>query len=200
MASNSLKSELFGQVAREYFSVTAADCLVDFHKLNGGITRRDKFLWLTRNFAPEKSWEGDQKSLTEELCNLFGDRFQAQLRHLPLIPGVKIFLESLPRDSKKYIVTGGDTNETLEILTLNGMLQFFDGVYGGPISKTENMLTVAGLRENFAQRAIAFGDSELDFELAEKHDMDFVFVSGHSEWRTGHNVCSASLVDFKGSV
>jgi phosphoglycolate phosphatase-like HAD superfamily hydrolase len=98
-----------------------------------------------------------------------------------MIPGVQAFLATLPRSVQNYVVSGGAQTEVRQALKERHLDQFFSLILGNPRSKQENMqqLFAAGVLKG---RGAYFGDARLDMELARQYELDFVFVSGASEW------------------
>jgi hypothetical protein len=58
-------------------------------------------------------------------------------------------------------------------LNEQGLANYFDGVYGGPSNKYEN-LQVLSLKPP----VLYFGDCEVDYLVAKQNNYDFIFVYG----------------------
>lgn len=95
-----------------------------------------------------------------------------------LIPGIIPFLESLDTKAQKFVVSASMESELREIFEHKGLSRFFDGIYGSPRTKYDIIenLGVGG-------RSVFFGDSKLDYMVADQFKMDFVFISGVSEFK-----------------
>ncbi len=81
------------------------------------------------------------------------------------------------------MVSGGDQEELRAIFRERGLSSDFAGIFGSPTAKSE---LVAQLMADAERPAVLIGDSELDYQVAVEHELDFVFVSHWTEradWR-----------------
>ena len=64
---------------------------------------------------------------------------------------------------------------------------YFENIYGSPANKAENTSKVVS---NMKKPIIGlfFGDSKSDYDAAKFFGMDFVFVTGYSEWENGFKI------------
>ncbi len=170
------------------FGRESADALVSYHRFHGGISRQEKFKYFVGEIV--KIDPRDRLALENELVAEYGQICWERLRQCPEIPGVGDFLSRLPTTMRKYVVSGGAQTEVRQTLRERRLDQFFALILGNPKSKEENMrdLLDAGSLEGCGAY---FGDARLDMELAEHFGLDFVFVSGASEW-------AEAAVDFHG--
>ena len=89
-------------------------------------------------------------------------------------------------------------------MTVPILLDLFDGgVYGGPMTKDE-ILSSLIKENNWEFPALFLGDSKYDYEVANRANLDFLFVSEWSdfkEWRNYSNknkiLSIKSLFDLK---
>jgi phosphoglycolate phosphatase-like HAD superfamily hydrolase len=176
--SNGIKSQAFFDVAVR-FGQEQAERLVAYHRLRGGVSRQEKFKYFVAEILAVKT--SDRESLEIELVEAYARICRDGLQKCSMIPGVQAFLASLPRSIRNYVVSGGAQTEVRQALEERHLDQFFALILGNPRSKQENMqqLFDAGALKG---RGAYFGDARLDMELARQFDLDFVFVSGASEW------------------
>lgn len=192
--SNGVKSRAFHAAVRD-FGEDRARALVEYHQARGGETRQAKFAYFVESILGRSL--DDERALVERLVARFGEICREELRTCRTIPGVEAFLEALPPGSRRFVVTGGAQDEVRALLSERKLDGFFDLVLGNPASKLENMEQLAG-DGAFEGRGVYFGDAELDLELAERFALDFVYVSGASEWAAGPERCAdRSIVDFR---
>jgi len=176
--SNGIKSQAFYDVVHR-FGRERAERFVAYHKLRGGVSRQEKFKYFVGEIlGVDKS---DRVSLEHELIEAYSLICREGLRKCSLIPGIQDFLSGLPANVHNYVVSGGAQTEVRQALQERNLDQFFSLILGNPKSKQENMqqLFDAGALEG---RGAYFGDARLDMELARQFGLDFVFVSGASEW------------------
>jgi phosphoglycolate phosphatase-like HAD superfamily hydrolase len=176
--SNGIKSQAFFDVALP-FGEEQAERFVEYHKLRGGVSRQEKFKYFVAEILAVET--PDRESLEIELVEAYARICRDGLQKCPMIPGVQAFLATLPRSVQNYVVSGGAQTEVRQALKERHLDQFFSLILGNPRSKQENMqqLFAAGVLKG---RGAYFGDARLDMELARQYELDFVFVSGASEW------------------
>jgi phosphoglycolate phosphatase-like HAD superfamily hydrolase len=185
--SNRVKSQAFFDVVHR-FGQERAEQFVAYHKLHGGVSRQEKFKYFVSEILDMD--RADQAQLEHELAEAYGRICREGLQKCSMIPGIQAFLASLPTNIRNYVVSGGAQTEVREALQERRLDQFFSLVLGNPKSKQENMqhLFDSGALRG---RGAYFGDARLDMELAQQFGLDFVFVSGASEW-------SRAEVEFQG--
>ena len=176
--SNGVKSQAFFDVALP-FGEEQAERFVEYHKLRGGISRQEKFKYFVAEILAVET--PDRESLEVELVEAYARICRDGLQKCSMIPGVQAFLASLPRSVRNYVVSGGAQTEVRQAIKERDLDPFFSLILGNPRSKRENMqqLFDAGALKG---HGAYFGDARLDMELARQYDLDFVFVSGASEW------------------
>lgn len=175
--SNRVKTDAFRAAALPYGS-EAAEALVAYHVSNGGVSRYRKFEYFVTDILGTKSDAAIQQDLL--------DRFAAAVRRGLLDCDIAAGLESLreaTRGSRWLVVSGGDQQELRWLFSCRGIAQLFDGgIFGSPETKTL-ILDREISAGNLALPAIFLGDSRLDYEAAASAGLDFLFVSGWTEFR-----------------
>lgn len=181
--SNELKTMAF-RVALAGESPSITDEFIDYHQSHGGISRYVKF----DHFFRVMKGVANYRSETERVLQRYAEICKNGLLECALIPGItEMLLKLKSLDIDCYVVSGGDQEEVLAALTQRGLAYFFAGIYGSPKNKLQHLgnLEKTGLR----MPAIYFGDAESDFKAAKHYGLDFVYISGRSEWRGGDAAC-----------
>jgi phosphoglycolate phosphatase-like HAD superfamily hydrolase len=88
------------------------------------------------------------------------------------------------------VVSGGEQNEVRSVLEKRKLSSFFKKIYGSPNTKKENLKKIR------LSRALYFGDSWSDYESAKVFDIDFIFISGTSEWQHGVKFCKERQIPY----
>ena len=185
--SNGIKSQAFFDVAHR-FGQDQAERFVAYHKLHGGVSRQEKFKYFVAEILGVDP--GDREALETELVEAYAQICREGLETCSMIPGVQAFLTGLPAKVRNYVVSGGAQTEVRHALEIRQLDRFFSLILGNPKSKEKNMQHLFDT-ESLAGRGAYFGDARLDMELAQQFGLDFVFVSGASEW-------TAAEVEFHG--
>jgi phosphoglycolate phosphatase-like HAD superfamily hydrolase len=173
--SNRIKTEAFYQVALPY-GKEEAEKLVAFHKEYGGISRFEKFRHLFHNILSRKD-----PQLVDQAVLDFGKIVQEKLLECSETLKMREFLESLPRDSKKYVISGGKQVELREVFQTRGLAKYFDGIFGSPDPKEVIMKNLSAANPT-NHPAIFVGDSQYDHKTALQFEVDFVFLSQYTEF------------------
>ena len=172
--SNQIKTRAFYNTALPY-GPDMANALVAHHKQHGGISRHLKFRTFLRDIVQQQPSEMALK----DLLHRYAAEVRAGLAQCPMAPGLASWREAMP-NSRWMVVSGGDQTELREVCAARGIADWFDaGIFGGPDDK-DTILA----RERPALRlpAVFFGDSRYDYEAATRAGLDFVFVSGWTEF------------------
>ena len=162
--SNNIKKAAIAESVQAVLSQEKVIEFVDYFVGLNGVPREEKIA----KYAPKDKYEYVLKKY-EDIINL-------KLKDAKLISGVKNFIKTL-NDLKKNLVvlSGGTQSEVLQLLADRGLSENFNGVYGGPKNKEENLQGLI-----LESPVLYFGDSQVDYEVAKNNSFDFVFVYGAS--------------------
>ncbi len=185
--SNNIKKVAIGDAVRGVLSHEKAEEFVQYFVNLNGVPREVKIA----KYVPKDQYE----------CVLdnYEDIIENKLKSAKLIPGVKNVIQKISILKKDMIVlSGGTQTEVLQLLIEKGLADYFDGVYGGPKNKEENLQSMS-----LVHPVLYFGDSEVDYLVAKRNSFDFVFVYGASNienWRVKVNDWEVvmSIKDFIG--
>ncbi len=179
--SNRVKTIAFKEVTLKY-GEDIANAFVDYHKENGGVSRYKKFEWLFQKLLKKDPTKKELLDITARFANIVSER----MLHCKITPNLEKLKKYLSSPNWS-IVSGGDQTELRHLLKRRGLTRFFNsGVYGSP--RTKHMIFEQNFKRGiFSLPAIYFGDSRLDYEVANEFNMDFVFISSwteFSDWKT----------------
>ena len=141
----------------------AAERLVMYHCLHGGVSRVEKFRWLYREYL-------DREITPDELdahCRAFTAHALDGVLAAPLVPGIMDTLEAWKGRVPMVVCSGTPQAELDRIVEHRGLGPFFTALYGTPPGKTA--LLRRALDEAGADPAhtVMVGDSSTDREAAE---------------------------------
>jgi len=184
--SNNIKKHAIKESVKTVLSVEGAQEFVKYFVELNGVPREVKI----KKYIDEKYYNF--------VLNKYEKIINCELEDAQLIPGVRRVLQFIYGLNKKMIVLSGGTQvEVRQLLAKRGLLDYFDGVYGGPRDKEENLRQLS-----LTLPVLYFGDSEVDYLVAKKNGFDFVFVYGASninDWKNKTKDWSImkSICDFR---
>lgn len=175
--SNRIKTQAFYDVAKVY-GHDPAQTLKDYHILNGGISRYEKFEYLFTNIL-QKPIEAQE--LKQLLLN-----FSKEVKKALLTCEVAIHIRELrekTKNTKWLIVSGGNQTELREVFQQRNLDGYFDGgIFGSPDDKDAILKNEVNKR-NIIGKSLFLGDSMYDYQSATTAQMDFIFLSKWTEVR-----------------
>ena len=182
--SNRVKTEAFHYAAQPYGEGPAQE-LVAYHMQNGGISRFAKFEKFLREVA--------HLPVTDEAMQTLLDRFTQESRQglleCAVAPGLEELRAATP-NARWMVVSGASQAELHDVFAQRGIERGFDaGIYGSPDSK-DHILAREIASGNLALPALFLGDSRYDHIASTRVGLDFVFVSGWTEFEGWEDYCS----------
>jgi HAD superfamily hydrolase (TIGR01549 family) len=157
-----VKTRAFARLA-EPFGAAAADSLIMYHKVHGGVSRYKKFEWLYREVLG--------REITPEELAALGRRYAEiafeEVCRCDLVPGIADVLERWQGRTPMYVCSGAPHEELNDILQRRGLHQYFAGIYGSPPAKAELLREIIRLAGVDPASAVMVGDSVTDRDAAE---------------------------------
>jgi len=176
--SNPLKTEAFRHVGLAY-GETAAEALVRYHTLHGGLSRYRKFQYFFRHVLGRSAFENEMREALARFSAFVGNA----LRDCPEVPGVRDCLIRLHEsgDVRMFVVSGSDEMELRDVFRDRGLAQYFDGIFGSPAEKPAIVRELCKDGE-VCRQAVLCGDSRIDYETATALGLTFIMIYGYTEW------------------
>ena len=159
--SVSAKTDAFEEMYLTYGKDVASK-VVDYHKLNGGVSRYEKFKHFHKEFLNEVI---DQEKV-DKLAIQFSNIVLNKVINSEEVLGAKYFIEKYHKKLKFWIITGTPTTEIELIAKKRKLTDFFIGLHGSPNNKrywTENLIKIHNLKRN---EIIFLGDATTDMDAA----------------------------------
>ena len=92
------------------------------------------------------------------------------------------------------VASGGVETELRDLFKNRSLFDLFDGgIYGGPMTKDEILSSLIN-KKHIKFPALFIGDSKYDYEVASRAKLDFLFVSGWSEFKDWRNYCNSNKI------
>ena len=97
-------------------------------------------------------------------------------------------------DIKWLVASGGVEKELRNVFNNRSLFDLFDGgIYGAPMTKDEILSSL--ISNNRIKFPVLFlGDSKYDHEVAIKAKLDYLFVSGWTEFKDWQNYCNRNKI------
>ena len=183
LESNRIKTEAFRAAALPWGAGPAA-ALVAHHTAHGGVSRYVKFTHFLERIVPEHlpgAVVGRDGPGLEALLDAYAAAVRAGLAGCGVAEGLGALRAATP-GARWLIVSGGDQAELRAVFAARGLAGMFDGgIFGSPDTK-DTILAREQAAGTICAPALFLGDSRLDHEAAARAGLDFVFVSGWSEF------------------
>ncbi|MDC0289931.1 HAD family hydrolase [bacterium] len=160
--TNTLKEKNINEAYKYIFGEYNSE-FVDFFTRNNGVPREIKL----------KQYFDSPKVEGQILKQYF--LLNENLLDANLASGFLDYLK-INNESHIYILSGGDKNEISSFLVKNNILHFFNEIFTGPKTKSEN-LSGCTLSSN----DIFIGDSRHDYLVAREYNLNFIFMTDFSQ-------------------
>lgn len=167
--SNQLKMDAMERALCAIFQQKSEiDLCVNYFKHNFGKSRFHHVDVFLNDFLTVK--KKDKSQYRQDIINSYSSMCKSLYLDASITPGFLEFLQLL--DGKKYIASGSEQEELRQVFKERGLDNLFDGIYGSPIAKSENVGTILNIENN--DSAIMFGDAISDINAALDNKIDFV--------------------------
>lgn len=187
--SNEMKSRAFHAVATR-FGAELADRFLAYHQAHGGVSRYVKFRYLVEHMLGLPG-DGD---LVEVLLEDYAREVRSGLLTCDEAPGLRSLREHTA-NAAWSVASGGAEAELRDVFQARGLDALFDGgIYGSPTNKFDILRRIFA-DGSLSRPALFLGDSQYDHECAVANDLEFVFVSGWTEFREWRKYCADHGVD-----
>ncbi len=167
-----VKTEAFAELYKPYGD-RVAEMVVQHHRENGGMSRFEKFRHYHGTFLNKQIDEEGVGQLSKAFSKIVVDKVIAS----PEIPAAGSFLNQYCKPNIISIINSATpTDEIKRIAYERGISDIFDGIYGSPNSKADNLITMSKTLPIKLNEGIFFGDAESDFKAAQATGMDFIGI------------------------
>ncbi len=187
--SNNIKSQAFFEIGKN-FGEDKGKALLNYHRVNGGISRNEKFTHFITKIL--------NKEFNEKIYNDLLNQYSSYVFNKLLSCEVTHNLENLRKlDNKKwFIVSGGNENELIKVFKKRQMLDYFDGgIYGSPRNKIEIFKNLIEDKK-ISNPAIYLGDSKYDYYASKEYGIDFTFIYNWTELKEWKKFCLSNKIKF----
>jgi beta-phosphoglucomutase-like phosphatase (HAD superfamily) len=164
--SNQIKENNIREAASPYLGNDELEDFIRFFIAGNGIPREIKIA----------QFFGEQTIAYHEVLDAYNSLNQRTLNNAPLTKGSKEFIRKQSEWCEIWAVSGGAEQEVKELLCRYGLLEYFKGVHGGPISKKEHLIKIK------PPTPVSYiGDSKIDHESAMYIGASFIFMYAYTQ-------------------
>ena len=168
-----IKTKAFAKLFERYGDEIVKK-VVEYHLSHGGVSRYDKFRYYYQNFLGKKITDDEINILDKK----FSDIVYNEVLKAPFIEGALDFLDICDREGKNMFVISATPKKEIErIVKARGIDRYFRDVVGSPPTKDENLTYLIRQYDIDPLKAVYFGDSPNDLEVAQKHLISFIPIN-----------------------
>lgn len=180
------KTRAFGKLAEKHGEV-AKQKMVEYHLLNGGVSRYLKFDWFYREVLGREITKQEE----DECSRLFKKYCFNEVMNSSEVPGAMEFITSYNQKVSLYVASGTPHEELIEIFQARKLIDLFKGVYGSPPGKTEILADIVRREGVLPEETLMVGDSSSDLDAAESVGTFYYgrgSVFAESKWPWGEDL------------
>lgn len=157
--------------------------IINYHKINGGISRIKKFEYFYKVFLKKKI----TNKIKKDLSNKFNRIVYKKILKCKFIKGADKFIKK-NKDYHLFISSGTPEKELKLICKKRGISKYFKEIYGSPKSKVDHIKKIQKKLKK-ADLFIFIGDSKNDYDAAMKTKIKFIQV--------GNNIKNKTIIENK---
>lgn len=166
-----VKTEAFARLFEDFGPEIQAK-VIEHHRKNGGMTRKEKFAHYYQNYLKKSLDHGEM----ERLCSAFANLVVDNVVRASEIPGAENFLKKWHNTVKCFVVSATPDDEIKEIVKRRGIDIYFHEILGSSCSKSDNVKCLLNKYELAPRQCLFFGDAESDYSAATTSGVDFIGI------------------------
>lgn len=169
LESAEIKTKAFRQLFERDFP-DKVSAIVEYHEQNMGISRFTKFEYIYREILdlPFSHKESEKLGL-----KFYGIVFNSVLV-APFVKGAREFLSTFFEKYEMFVVSGTPECELIELISKRGIQEFFRGVYGSPLGKSEAIKKILRDFRLRNDQVVLIGDADSDMRAAGENGIYFI--------------------------
>ncbi len=143
---------------------------VQYHVANMGVSRYDKFRHITTEILGRPYTPEDERRLGERFSELVVD----EVVRCPFVPGARELLKRLAGELPLFVASAVPEEELRKIVSLRGIEDRFQAVYGTPATKGQILRRILEDRDLDRDEVVMVGDASSDLNGAREAGVRFV--------------------------
>jgi|TARA_B100001971_G_C18260476_1_gene586322 phosphoglycolate phosphatase-like HAD superfamily hydrolase len=170
-----IKTDAFVFLYKEYGN-EIVNKIIEHHRLNGGMSRYEKFKHYHQSFLNQKITKDEINTLDQKFSNYVVNK----VVNSPEVEGASEFLNKYYKHNKCFVNSATPNIEIKKIIKLRGWTEYFEGIFGSPDDKIKNISKIFHYIDNIQSdkknSTVFFGDAKSDFLAAKAAGIDFVLL------------------------
>jgi len=156
--------------------------VLDYHVKHGGVSRDEKIKYFYQEFLKTPL----TNERLRELCDEFSGLVVKEVISAKEIPGAEEFLRTCGK-YRCFVVSATPQPEMVSIIKERGWDAYFDGVFGSPASKVDNIRLILKEWNLRPYECLYLGDSESDYDAAKALQIKFIGIVNKNSQLTIHS-------------
>ena len=173
--SESVKLRSFTEACRDVWRLSDDELqtIQAYNARQRGVPRRQKFEFVHRHLV----MRGDNASVARVL-DRYGELLEQRLPAVPLLPGVRAFLETVP--GRRFVLSAAPEDEVTTQLIRHGIDAAFEALFASAVGKADTLRRICAAVEG---PLVLFGDAPSDQAAAVATGVRFVAVNPNDHLR-----------------
>ena len=174
--SNKIRTKGFKIIFKE-FPKTMVDKIIDYHEINGGLSRYHKIRYFFENIL--------NKDISDQLLQTYANEYRKVMakelfdEKLKISDSINFLKTKRNKFDKTFIVSGSDQKELRNLCEFLEIKDLFNGIYGSPIAKNELVKNILKKNSIELKDCCLIGDSLNDKEAALINGITFFAYNNH---------------------
>ena len=167
--SNEVRTEGFKYIFDSY-SKKHIDMLINYHTINGGLSRYEKIEYFSQKILDKKLNEQEKKQYAE----LYGNYCRERLCDKNLLIKNSInFISENHKNFDFHLVSASDEKELIYLCSNLNIKKYFKSISGSPVNKIENIKRLLKSNNYIESKCCLIGDSINDKVAAIENSISF---------------------------
>jgi phosphoglycolate phosphatase-like HAD superfamily hydrolase len=173
--SEPVKLQSFAEACRDVWRLSDEELqtIQVYNARQRGVPRKQKFEFVHRHLV----MRGDNASVSR-VNERYGELLAQRLVSVPLLPGVRHFLETVP--GRRFVLSAAPEDEVTNTLLRHGIDGAFEALFASAAGKAETLRRIAAAVEG---PVVFFGDAPSDQAAAVATAVRFVAVNPNDQLR-----------------
>ncbi len=173
--SEAVKLDSFAEACRDIWRLSDDELqtIRVYNARQRGVPRRQKFEFVHRHLV----MRGDNDSVSR-VVERYGELLEQRLPAVPLLPGVRQFLETVP--GRRFVLSAAPEDEVTQQLIRHGIDGAFEALFASAAGKAETLRRIAAAVDG---PVVFFGDAPSDQAAAVATGVRFVPVNPNDHLR-----------------